>query len=537
MSVPRSVLVTIIAHARSGALEHAWRLFRAAGLESVDDDPAVLSLRGRLLKDQALGADAPAAREFYRQAGDAYGRAGAISGATYPLINAATLALLAGDGDQAQRRARSVLALLEAGESEPDTPYYRAATRAEALVLLGQTASAAEALSAAMALAPRAWEDHASTLQQFARILAARGEAAGWLDALRPPRSLQFGGHMTLDPDDLAAVPAVTGYLAAERVGFGFGALAAGADIVIAEALLAREAELHLILPAPPATFRARSVEAMGSSWGARFDAVLPRAETVRWVGHPDDPVQSPGVRLAAEMAMGAAIQHARALASEAVQLLIVDPFGSDRGESGGTAWMAGAWQATGLRQRCLPAPRSGRPVSLSGAAPVALAAMLLVELDGASGSLTEAGRLAAVALPRLAAAIADGPAPVTSPSWRGLSAQLLYPGPVEAAAAALGIVAALAGVATVRIGGAYGLLPRDASGQPLALGRDAEAPAAILRSAPPGVIHVTEAFALALLSADGAGVRVEYVGDLPDSDVEQPVRLYSLRPGPAPAA
>src|SRR5687767_1963548 len=108
-------LVSIVAYARLGALDHAWRLFREAGLEDVADDPAVLSVRGRLLKARALEAEGAARRELYRQAADAYGRAGALSGATYPLINAATLALLSGDAPQARTRALDIMAQLEAG--------------------------------------------------------------------------------------------------------------------------------------------------------------------------------------------------------------------------------------------------------------------------------------------------------------------------------------------------------------------------------------------------------------------------------------
>jgi hypothetical protein len=32
-------LLSIIAHARSGSLDRAWRMFEEAGFERVDDDP------------------------------------------------------------------------------------------------------------------------------------------------------------------------------------------------------------------------------------------------------------------------------------------------------------------------------------------------------------------------------------------------------------------------------------------------------------------------------------------------------------------
>lgn len=530
-----SSLLTIIAHARSGALDHAWRLFREAGLEANDADPTVLSLRGRLLKDRALAAAGNKRRELYRQAADAYGRAGAISGATYPLINAATLALLAGDAGQAARRARDVLARLEAGEGEPDTPYYLAATGAEALLLLGEAAPARAALGEAMVLAPRAWEDHASTLQQFARILSVQDADPAWLDPLRPPRSLHFGGHTALAPRDPAATAAVAATLEAERVGFGFGSLAAGADIVIAEALLARDAELHLVLSAPPTAFRATSAAAQGGDWAARFDAVLARAATVRWLGHPDDPPHPFGVQLAAETAMGQAILQARALASEAVQLVILDPDDVAVGDAGGGAWMAAAWRAAGPRQHVLAAPRAGETAALAAAPPATPIAMLQVELDGPGDSLAAASRLARSILPVLGAAIDEGPATIAPADWRGASVRLAYTTPGQAAAAALAIAAALRDATGFRIAGDYGLAPLDDGGQVLLLGRAAALPAEILRSVPPGAIHVTETFACAVqVSPERGRPPAEYVGDLPGGTVEAPVRLFALRAAPA---
>jgi tetratricopeptide (TPR) repeat protein len=189
-------LLSIVAHARSGALDRAWRLFEEAGLNRVDDDAAVLGVLGRLLKDRALDAQGVERRRLYLESAAAYVRAGEIGGATYPLINAATLSLLAGKPGQAQALARQVLDKTQRDEDE--TPYYRAATRAEALLLLGKTAQAKKAFGEAISRAPRAYEDHASTLRQFGLILDALNEDKAWLDPHRPPRSLCFAGHMAM---------------------------------------------------------------------------------------------------------------------------------------------------------------------------------------------------------------------------------------------------------------------------------------------------------------------------------------------------
>ena len=190
-------LLSIIAHARSGALDRAWALFREAGFDGVEDDPAVLSVRGRLLKDAALAATGEERQKFYRDAAAAYAKAARIAGTTYPLINAATLSLLAGRPDNSRMLAQNVLA--HAPDAD-ETPYYQRATEAEAHLLLGQVDLATRKFDEAVALAPKAFEDHASTLRQFGLILDALGTSRAWLDRRRPPRALHLPATLRWPP-------------------------------------------------------------------------------------------------------------------------------------------------------------------------------------------------------------------------------------------------------------------------------------------------------------------------------------------------
>ncbi len=517
-------LPAILAHARAGALDQAWRLFREAGLAAVEDNAAVLTVRGRLLKDRARASEGAARREFYARAAEAYGRAGALSGASYPLINAATLALLGGDAAGALERARDVLAALDADPDEAETPYWRGATRAEALLVLGEMAAARVALTEAVALAPRAWEDHAATLRQFALILEARGEDAGWLDALRPPRSLHFAGLMSLGADAAGLPGRIEDLLAAERIGFGHGALAAGADIVIAEALAARGAELHVVLPAPPAAFRAASVAPAGGDWAARFDALLAGAESVRVVGHsPAETLQPLAIRLAAEVAMGCAAMQARTLSTEAVQIVVIDP-GDDR--DGASARSLETWTGSGRRGHLVAVSRGGADAPPPETAPPArLAALLLVDL----GDTPEA-QLVDEILPRLGEIVGGDAAPLWRPGWDGRRISLAFADPAAAAALALRI-AALA--PDLQIGGHYGVvrIAKDPFGPgDLQVGEAAAIPAAILASTPPGAVHLSGDFAAALHAAVAAlAPRTEYVGDLASDEADQVIGIFAL--------
>ncbi|MEZ0244021.1 MAG: tetratricopeptide repeat-containing protein, partial [Sphingomonas sp.] len=379
MTSATTSLPTIIAHARAGSLDHAWAMFAAGYGES--RDPAALAIKGRLLKDRALRVSGEARAALYGEAAEAYPRAAGDDGATYPLINAAALSLLSGDAGKAAALAGQVLARIEANPDEPETPYYLAATRAEALLLLGQSAEAQAALGEAVARAPRAWEDHASTLRQFALILGCQGADAGWLDQYRPGRSLHFGGHMSFRADarPTPLTERIAALIAGERIGFGYGALAAGADILVAEALVAAGAELHLVIPGGLDAFAALSVDPFGGEWRRRFDAMVALAATVRAVEPLNLLPDAIGIALADEIAMGAARINARQYASEALQLIVLAE-GADEAKNHSLR----VWASGGGRQLILRAPRD--PVDPPLPAPPrrqACLAALAVRADG----------------------------------------------------------------------------------------------------------------------------------------------------------
>ena len=192
-------LARVVTAARAGSIEHAVALFRAGGFDRRADDPAALAVAGRLAKDRALAlplADRPAA---LAEAAAIYARAFAFDPQPYTRINAATLTLLAGDSEAGQVMARELLDWLDSGDSFAETPYFVAATRAEALLLLDRRDAAEAALAQAIALAPDCADDQATTLRQLQLILACQGADTAWLDAYRPPRALSYAGHLGID--------------------------------------------------------------------------------------------------------------------------------------------------------------------------------------------------------------------------------------------------------------------------------------------------------------------------------------------------
>ncbi len=384
-------LPAIAALVRSGAVERACALFEAGGWGNLSGDPAALALKGRLLKAQGRLA-APAERsELFSQAAEAYAIANGLTPAPYLGINAASLHLLSGNQTAAEIGARATLALLDAPEPPADTPYFLSATRSEALLLLGDRSGAERALAAAVAHDPDGWDDRASTVAQLREVLAAQGADPAWIDPFAPPASLHFAGHMGFASSGASEAELsrqLEPYLAERKIGFAWGALAAGADIVVAEALLTRGAEVHAVLPCPPEVFKAQSVAPAGADWVRRFDAVLLVASSLRWAGTGTTSVHDPlATAFAGELAIGGAVLQASRLGTSAYQLIVCD----EAGGGTNTARQASLWRTEQGTQTRIEVPRDLAVAALFPAeAPDParqLALHVAIGIDGLQGS------------------------------------------------------------------------------------------------------------------------------------------------------
>jgi hypothetical protein len=318
----RAQLNNITRLARAGALERAWALFNDGGYMSGSEDPDILTVHGRLLKDRAAQETGAVREKLLNDAIAAYTRASELSRATYPLINAATLAFLAGRQDQSRRLAAETLDLLDSGNYAPETDYWLHATRAEALLLLDRGSEAEAALGIAIRCQPEAWEDHASTLRQFALILQEKGGSKAWLAAYRPPPCMHFEGIMGIAADDSVTRSMIEAQVQAIGPSYAIGALAAGADILIAQAAVEAGGQIHVVLPCPAELFCELSVKPFGDAWVTQFHDLMDQAASVLIL---DDwhPLSEASVVVAREAAMGLAIQESRRLQSSPCALRI----------------------------------------------------------------------------------------------------------------------------------------------------------------------------------------------------------------------
>jgi class 3 adenylate cyclase len=346
----------ILMLARAGATGHALREYARLGLDRVSDHEDILALGGRLYKDMALTAPADRRSQWAEESAEKYGKAYKVRGGFYPGINLATMKLLAGAPEQARILAREVLASIGS-----NADYYAKATQAEAHLLLGDAETADVALGAAIACDGRDYTAHASTLRQFEVICRAQDRDFAWLDKHRPPPALFYCGHMFSLPDAErgaaydALCLAIKEQIARLKPGAVFGALAAGVDILIAEAAVFQGAELHVVLPMRVDDFVAQSVAPCGDAWIERFHACRTRAATFRLATHEpfmgDDNVFAYG----SEIGMGLAIRHAEFLQTRAEMLTVWD--GAENAGAAGTGADVARWFKTGRPQTTIPMP------------------------------------------------------------------------------------------------------------------------------------------------------------------------------------
>ncbi|WP_293679744.1 adenylate/guanylate cyclase domain-containing protein [uncultured Phenylobacterium sp.] len=350
----------VLTLARLGDHERALRLYEAYGLGGRNDVDA-LSLRARLLKDAGFagrdGGDQAMLLEACRLYASVYDR----TADAYPAINAATLALIVGSADLAREMAQ---AAVRHADADPEPGYYTLATLAEARLVMGDMAGARAALAAALAAADADVGARSTTVLQLRRLIEVIGggaEAQDLLTLIRPPSVVTYRGHIFLgDPQTEAALAArVRAALVAERVGFAYGSLAAGSDILIAEQLLAHRAELHIVLPVTEADFLAQSVQPAGGRWMDRYAACREAATSVTFASSMSHVGGQGQFAYGSRVAMGMARLRARHLNGEALQLAIVE---EAAGTGAQTRSDLRAWHDTGGRSVVIETGPLARP-------------------------------------------------------------------------------------------------------------------------------------------------------------------------------
>lgn len=544
--------------AKSGATGRADTEFKRLGLQR-STEPDIAALGARIAKDRAVAATGHERGALLQRAAALYNAIYARKQHYYPGINAATLRLLSGDTERARGLALQLLENLRSppqGEAteQDEEAYYRAASEAEAALILGDMSAVRNALARAAAL-PGDLAARAATRRQLRLICKAQGIDEAVLAGLAPPAVLAYTGHIISAPgvdgrflaaqeEDTAA--AIKALLDKHNIGFGYGALAAGADILFAEALLARKAELHVVLPFTRDEFVEVSVAPAQADWRQRFDSCLERATRVtfatddHYLGHDSIFNYGSGV------AMGLAVLRARFLDAEVMLGAVWD--GKDAAGHAGTAADVRTWQALGRRTDVIWKEKTPRAQTVAKEPEGAkgqreLRAMLFGDIKGFSKLTEEQIPIFVTHILGTIGRVLEsyGDKVLFRNTW-GDGIYVVLSDTVVAARCALELQTALAKVEldkyrlpdtlTLRLGGHYG--PVFEMTDPVVgvtgyFGAHVSRTARIEPVTPPGEVYVTEQFA-ARLALEPAGYDCHYVGRVPAAKDFGTLRMYHLQ-------
>jgi hypothetical protein len=543
----------VLALARAGSTEQAAQRFEHYGLAAVELEDAQ-ALQARIAKDIALAAEGEQRQRLALRSAALYEAILEHTGGYYPGINAATLRLVGGDTDGAEQLARRVLEILR-GSGERG--YYAAATEAEARLLLEEIDAAVAALERAAKLHESDYAAMATTRRQLRLVCEQRGIDQDVLAPFAGPRVVHYCGHRLSADFISGAFPrsslrhvadAIAVEVEHQRPAYAYGSLANGADILWAEALLARGAELHVVLPFARDEFVQASVADAGHEWVARFEQCLAAAAAVSYA--TDDAFLGDDVlyRYGAEFAMGLALLRGRFLDADVHQLAVWD--GAPARGASGTAIDVETWREHGRATSVITPGGQAAPArpptasTSAGASPGRVVRAMLF------GDVKEFSKLRDHQLPRFAEHILGAFADVLerhresvchSNTW-GDGIYVVSMDADAAGACALDLQAAMAGVDFAR----HGLPPQLAlrlSGHlgpvfPVhdpVLGRQAFMGSHVSRTAriepvtPPSTVYVTEPFAAALELANSR-FTCDYVGHMPAAKDFGRLRMYRLR-------
>ncbi len=351
------------------------RLF-AEGLLKLELSPAMrteaLSLAGRIRKDLAARTADPAVRvRRLREAYEYYRQAYELSDDTFPGINAATLALLAGERDLSRTLAARVRDQAQEQLEKPNgqRDAWGLATLGEACLLLDDQTAAKGRYGQAVRLSREAHADgDIESMHRQLRLLSPHLPIDRDLLALfRIGPVVVFAGHSLDRPGDPPRFPAdpalealvrkaIRNELEALETTIGYYSPACGSDILFGELMHDRTAETHMVLPFAEEDFIPdRLTYGLDEfiPWQQRYEELRGFLRVTRHfaTAEPflDDHVL---YDFAGSFIQGLALIRAAQIGTSAIALVVQDP--AVRPTPSGVATFVESWKRTGQELRVI---------------------------------------------------------------------------------------------------------------------------------------------------------------------------------------
>ncbi len=366
----------VLSLANAGATSQAEKKYFEFHLNERCDTESS-TLLGRILKQRAYEATPNDQVSIFRMAiavyQDAWQRSLITSPemAYYPGINVATLHLLVGEIEEARQMAFRVLGLLAPVLDQTDTSavdrYWILASAIEAHLILKQIDDARTLARQAKKLAGEDFINLASTARQLNLISECHGLDLNVFDFVVQPEVLHYTGHMPGEVGksgrlSLEDIPRISAAIEAELqplcIAAAYGSLAAGSDILFAEAILRKGVKLNVVLPFNIKEFLDISVRPFGQDWVNRFEACIGKALTVRYATTDQHLGDDNLFLYCSQLAMGLTVLCARHLSGTVRQIAVWDGL-TARGAAG-TAQDMQIWKGLGQPQTII---RCGREI------------------------------------------------------------------------------------------------------------------------------------------------------------------------------
>jgi class 3 adenylate cyclase len=560
-------LEAVLSLVRAGALTMARTKFEAFGLEAVRNYD-VLVVLGRLLREEGLAATESAQRQPALRCGAAVLREAAALGdganinAHRANIDAAGMLVLAGDRDEGQSLAATTAAALQGDLSTVTTASERFAVLeilARALVIAGEISQALDLVPKLKQ--PRAGlaESLAAMVHQLSEIAALQPGGADLLDSLRPAPVAHYTGHIISGPgwpnprfprqEEHVVAARIADFLDRTPVSAAYGALAAGADILFAEALLCRGIPLHVVLPFCQDDFIDLSVRPSGAGWIGRFHNCLSRAASVRYSTEDRHLGHDHLFEYGGQLAMGLTVLMAQQLQTLPLQVALWD--GVHSSGVAGTVKNLWIWERTGHQRQVISSGAALGDRSVADYSPPPPPSDLRITRAMLFGDVKGFSKLSDADIPNFAKVVMGGVAEVIARydgqlalknSW-GDGIFLVFDDAGQAADCALAMQEFMAGLdlaaaklpshISLRIGAHLGpayKIDDPILGRPNYWGSHVSRAARIEPVTPEGHVYVTEPFAAVLALHNAGAFACDYVGQTATAKGFGVHRLFLLR-------
>ncbi len=330
-------------------------------------------------------------------------------------------------------------------------------------------------------------------------------------------------------------------------MGFAYGSLASGADILVAEAVLDAGIRLEIVLPFDTDEFETVSVAPAGERWAERFRSCLARARVSGARASDSSFMHDEELfGYAARIAIGHALNRAAFLDAPVEQLAVWD--GDSSNGIAGTAHDVAIWGAAGHPTHVISLPASGRAAARCVIEQVRARPRDRHDRFHRSARVQSSPRRAVFDVREQGARRArrrDRPAcdAVRWVNTWGDAIAAVFSDVTAAADCALGFHEALQRVDLEAIG-----LPADldlrigahagpviaivdpVSHKPTYWGRELTRAARIEPRTPEGEVYVTDTFAALLVLEPGAAFATEYVGRVTTAKDFETIPMYRLQ-------